>query len=57
METLHVSTPSCVQNTNKEHFPLGLAVEGVKQSGTHPFAHFLVHVLKWQKKKKKIFGI
>lgn len=20
METLHVSTPSCVQNTNKEHF-------------------------------------
>jgi len=21
METLYVSTPSCVQNTNKEHFP------------------------------------
>lgn len=51
METLHVSTPSCVQNTNKEHFPLRLAVEGVKQSGTHPFAHFLVFVLKWQRKK------
>lgn len=51
METLHVSTPSCVQNTNKEDFPSRLAVEGVKQSGTHPFAHFLVCVLKWQRKK------
>lgn len=54
METLHVSTPSCVQNTNKEHFPLRVAVEGVKRSGTHPFAHFLVYVLKWPKKKKSL---
>lgn len=54
MEILHVSTPSRVQNTNKEHFPLRNAVEGVRRSGTHPFAHFLVYVLKWPKKKKSL---